>query len=213
MKIIGVSGFARSGKDLFTKIAQNILSDQGIKSEKYALAFELKSDLKNLIKEKVGIDVFTENTSEKNIIRPLLVAYGDVMRKTSEGKYWTQKIEKRISNSKADVVFITDIRYDFYPEDECTWLQIKMSGKLIHITKFKHGPVPQGNRFSKNKIVKIYDAAPNDHELINNPKVKSKADYAFEWEDYSDRLNGGLLEDNLYIKEKVTEALKKINVI
>jgi len=124
MKIIGVSGFARSGKDLFAKVAQNVLEKRGLKVEKYALAYELKNDLKDLIKTKVGIDVFTENTEEKNIIRPLLVAYGDVMRKVSEGKYWTGKIEQKIKQSNADVIFITDIRYDVYPEDECTVIKL-----------------------------------------------------------------------------------------
>ncbi len=213
MIIIGISGYARSGKDLFTSVAQKVLKEHRIKSEKFALAYELKNDLKSLIKTKIGIDVFTDDTQSKSIIRPLLVAYGDVMRKTSEGKYWTTKVGQRIDKSKADVVFITDIRYDVYPEDECTWLNRKMSGKLIHITKFKQSTVPQGKRFSKNKIVKIYDAAPNDHELLNNPKVKSKANYAFEWEDYSDKLNDTSLEDHPYIIEKVIEALKAINVI
>ena len=213
MTIIGISGYARSGKDLFTSVAQKVLKEHGLKSEKFALAYELKNDLKSLIKDKTGIDVFTEKTEEKNIIRPLLVAYGDVMRKTSEGTYWTNKVAQRIIKSKADIVFITDIRYDVYPEDECTWLRNKMNGKLVHITKFKRGTVPQAKRFSKDKIVKIYDAAPNDHELLNNPKVKAKANYAFEWEDYSDKLNGTSLEDSPYIREKVIESLKAINVI
>jgi len=213
MKVIGVSGFARSGKDLFTTVAQKLLTEQGLKTEKYALAYELKNDLKDLIKSKVGIDVFTENTNEKNIIRPLLVAYGDVMRKVSEGRYWTGKIEEKIKQSTADVVFITDIRYDVYPQDECTWLQQKQSGKLVHITKYKQEPVPSGRRFSKNKIVKIYNSAPNDHEMINDPKVKAKADCAFEWEDCSDKLNGCILEEYPYIRENVLNALKAINAI
>lgn len=213
MTIIGISGYARSGKDLFTTVAQTVLKEHELKSEKFALAYELKNDLKFLIKDKVGLDVFTDDTKEKSIIRPLLVSYGDVMRKISEGKYWTNKVGQRIEKSKSDVVFITDIRYDVYPEDECTWLRHKMAGKLIHITKFKQGTVPQGKRFSKNKIVKIYDGAPNDHELLNNPKVKAKADYAFEWEDYSEQLNGSSLEDHPYIREKVITALKSINVI
>ncbi len=213
MTIIGISGYARSGKDLFTTVAQTVLKEHELKSEKFALAYELKNDLKFLIKDKVGLDVFTDDTKEKSIIRPLLVSYGDVMRKISEGKYWTNKVGQRIEKSKSDVVFITDIRYDVYPEDECTWLRHKMAGKLIHITKFKQGTVPQGKRFSKNKIVKIYDDAPNDHELLNNPKVKAKADYAFEWEDYSEQLNGSSLEDHPYIREKVITALKSINVI
>lgn len=71
MKLIGISGLARSGKDLFTTVAQNVLKEHGLKTERYALAYELKSDLKDLIQKKTGIDVFTENTEEKNIIRQI----------------------------------------------------------------------------------------------------------------------------------------------
>jgi hypothetical protein len=213
VKIIGISGFARSGKDLFTTVAQSVLKEHGLKTERYALAYELKNDLKDLIKTKVGIDVFTENTEEKNIIRPLLVAYGDVMRKTSEGKYWTQKVEQRIGKSKADVVFITDIRYDFYSEDECTWLQRKMSGKLIHLTKYKLSTMPSGRRFSKNKITKIYDSAPNEHESLNNPKVLKRADIAVEWQDYSDTMDVKEIDKHPIINDIVLNTLKKLNVV
>ena len=212
MKLIGISGLARSGKDLFTTVAIDVLKEHGIKSEKYALAYELKSDLKDLIHKKTGIDVFTENTEEKNIIRPLLVAYGDVMRKISGGKYWTQKIEQSIGKSKADVVFITDIRYDHYPEDECTWLKFKQSGKLIHVTKYQFGPLPQGKRFSKNKITKIYQSAPNEHELVNDPKVKKRADIAIEWEDVSLK-NEGDITKNSQIRKIVTDTLTQIGVL
>ncbi len=213
MKIIGISGLARSGKDLFTTVAQKILTDKGFKTERYALAYELKSDIKDLIFKQTKIDVFTEKTEEKNIIRPMLVAYGDVMRKVSEGKYWTTKVENKMSTSKADFVFITDIRYDVYPEDECYWLQRKMGGKLIHITKYQMSEAPSKRRISTAKPVKIYEAAPNEHELFNNPKVKAKADYAFEWEDYKFKLDDVKLEEHPYIVENVTNALKKINVI
>jgi len=204
MKLIGVSGLARSGKDLFTTVAQDILKERGLKTERYALAYELKNDLKQLIHKKTGIDVFTENTEEKTIIRPLLVAYGDVMRKISEGKYWTQKMEQRIGKSKADVVFITDIRYDFYVEDECSWLQYKQCGKLVHITRFKYDT-------SSKRKKKIYDVPPNEHEAINNPKVKDRADYSFEWEDYSNkyRTKESIVECP-YIRENVTKALNSI---
>jgi len=207
MKLIGVSGLARSGKDLFTTVAQDILKEQGLKAERYALAYELKNDLKQLIYKKTGIDVFTENTGEKTIIRPLLVAYGDVMRKISEGKYWTQKMEQRIGKSKADVIFITDIRYDFYVEDECSWLQYKQCGKLVHITRFKYDT-------SSKRKKKIYDVPPNEHEAINNPKVKNRADYSFEWEDYSNKYpTKETIIECPYIRDNVTKVLYDIGVL
>lgn len=213
MKIIGISGFARSGKDLFTTIAQNILQQRGIKTERYALAYELKSDLKELIWEKTHIDVFTEKTEEKVIIRPLLVAYGEVMRKFSEGTYWTDLVEKRIEKSTADIVFVTDIRHDVFQKDECWWLQNKMNGALIHITKYTVQPTPPNTRVSTQKLTKVYDSAPNDQELLNDPKVKARADYKLEWEDYSKTLNGHTLYTHPSINQHVTDALAKINVI
>lgn len=215
MNIIGISGLARSGKDLFTSVAIDILkTDHNIKSEKFALAYELKLDLYPLVITKMGIDTFTEDTKSKTVIRPLLVAYGDVMRNTSSGKYWTQKMEQRIAKSKADVFFVTDIRYDLYPEDECNWIQRKMAGKIIHITRYQVTAPPPGRRISSKKPTKIYEIAPNEHELFNNPKVKKRADYAFEWEDVSNRCAASEeLIQNKYIRDMVRTALASIGQI
>ena len=214
MKIIGISGLARSGKDLFANVAKKIIeTEKNLKVEKFALAYELKNDLKDLIYEKTGMDVFTEDTREKNIIRPLLVAYGDVMRKLSNGTYWTNKVEQRIKKSNADVAIITDIRYDIYPEDELYWVQRKMNGLLIHITKYEMSEAPSKRRVTTSKPVKIYNAAPNEHEMLNNPKLQAGANYSFEWEDCTKNLNGMSLQSHPYIVEHVNGALKKINVI
>jgi hypothetical protein len=215
MKIIGISGLARSGKDCFATVATKILTEQyKLKVERHALAYELKDDLKDLIKKKTGIDAFTEKTEEKNVIRPLLVAYGDMMRKHTEGRYWTGKMESKIAKSKADVFIITDIRYDFYPEDECSWLRNKMVGKLVHVTRYKMGPAPSKRRITTSKPVKIYDAPPNDHELLNNPKCKAKADYAFEWQDVSEEFpTMDDLKNSVYINDTVKTALESIGIL
>jgi len=215
MMVIGVSGLARSGKDLFTTVAQDILeTEYNFTTDRCALAFELKRDLDDLISGKTGIDVFTEDTGEKNIIRPLLVAYGDVMRKVSEGKYWTNKLNDRIKSSSADIFFVTDIRHDFYPEDEAMWIKKVKSGKLVHITRYKMGPAPSKRHITTSTPVKIYDAPPNDHERFHDPKVKKAADFAFEWEDVSEKCNSSeeLLKSS-YIRDHVLNVLKEFNVI
>lgn len=215
MKIIGISGLARSGKDLFATVAQDILENEyDLKTDRHALAFELKKDLDDLISLKTGIDVFTNDTKEKNIIRPLLVSYGDMMRKVSDGKYWTDKMNDRIVESDADVFFVTDIRYDFYPEDEVKWIKRKPFGKLIHITRYKMNPAPSTRHITTSKPLKIYDNPPNEHEMLNNPKLKRNADYSFEWEDMSDTYNSvDELVTSDYIREKVIHTLKSIKVL
>lgn len=177
MKVIGISGLARSGKDTFTSISEYILREQyGLKTKRFALASELKKDLEQLIWEKTTINVFTDDSNKKRIIRPLLVAYGDVMRAVTEGTYWTDAVENELKKTNVDVAFITDIRYDEYPKDELYWLKHKMNGKLIHIRKW---------HFDTNHHEKTYDLPPNDHEAKNDPKLQRKSDYCFEWEDYS----------------------------
>lgn len=211
MKVIGISGLARSGKDLFAKVAKTILESKNLVVEKHALAYELKNDLRSLLQEKLGVDSFTEITEEKNLIRPILVAYADALRKKTEGKYFTTKLQSKIAQSNADVVLVTDIRYDKYTEDECYWVQKVMNGKIVHITKYKMSPAPSTRRISTSKPVKIYNQPPNDHEMLNDPWVKKKSDYAFEWEDRISITTK--LEDDVYIIDKVSEALKNINVI
>lgn len=98
------------------------------------------------------------------------------MRTVTEGTYWTNAVEQQLKRNDVDVAFVTDIRYDEYPKDELYWLKHKMNGKLIHIRKW---------HFDKNYNEKTYDTPPNEHEARNDPKMRSKSDYCFEWEDYS----------------------------
>ena len=78
---IGISGVARSGKNLFCDISKKIISEKyGLTCSSYALAFSLKNDCKEFVKDKLGLDVFTEETEEKKIFREMLVWYGDVKR-------------------------------------------------------------------------------------------------------------------------------------
>ena len=69
--IIGVCGHARSGKDTFCEHAKSILSKKKIGAARAAFADELKKDLDDLCRHKIGISAFTQDSKEKDIIRPL----------------------------------------------------------------------------------------------------------------------------------------------
>jgi len=94
--IIGIAGYARTGKDTFGSILIKELNEIGLSAKKLSLAFELKSDLDNFLQQKFGISAFTEDPKEKNFIRPLLICYGtDLMRK-KDPEYWIKKIQKTV---------------------------------------------------------------------------------------------------------------------
>ena len=163
-KYIGVTGLARTGKNLFCDIATKQLREKyNLRARTYAIAYELKKDCAVFVSDKLGLDVFTENTADKTIFRDLLVWYGATKRKQSRGTYWTNLLEKRIKNElevehcllgePLDVVLVSDIRFAEYENDEVQWIKQHLNGKLVHISKFNYS--------SPDKNQKVYVTPPN----------------------------------------------------
>ena len=166
-KYIGVSGVARSGKNLFCDIAIKQLSQKGVTAKQYALAYYLKKDCEEFIRTKLGLDVFTEKTEDKTIFREMLVWYGGVKRKQTEGTYWTSMLQKDMESDNNEVIFVSDIRYDQYPKDEVYWIKEVLGGKLVHVSKYTYNDWDE----------RVFTEPPNEHEKINDPLVKLKSDY------------------------------------
>jgi len=209
---IGVSGFARSGKNLFCDIAEKVLKEKfNLSSKTYALAYLLKKDCEPFIQEKLGLNAFSENTEDKNLFREMLVWYGGVKRKQTQGRYWIEMLQKDIETSEADINIITDIRYSVYDKDEVYWIKNEMNGTLIHLSKYSFLGV-KTNRFQQPQQKKVYVEAANDQEMINDPIVKRNSDIQIEWEDASSRTHDMYslaLKDQILTKT-VDDVLSKI---
>ena len=167
--MIGISGIAGSGKDLFCKF---LLKE--IKGSRIALADPLKEETRGFILQKYGIDILSCSLEEKNKVRDLLVFYGGIKRYESKGTYWTDKAQKKADNCK-HVPIVTDRRYAEYQNDEIHWLKAKNKGTLIHLRKYceveTFGP----------QVKRVYFDPPNEDEKRNDPKIRDKADYCIEW--------------------------------
>ena len=209
---IGVSGFARSGKNLFCDIAEKILKEKfNLSSKTYALAYLLKKDCEPFIQEKLGLSAFSEKTEDKNLFREMLVWYGGVKRKQTEGRYWTGLLHEELKKDTNDVNFISDIRYVEYSGDEIFWLKKELGGKLVHISKYTYGFPTDGRHYRVNDLSKkIYTEAPNQHEAINDPKIRFLADYKVEWEQITTNGNKQELVNNVVLNTIVEDCLKTI---
>ena len=155
IKVLGICGFARSGKDSFADFLCKLFPCE---FKKTSLAYELKRDLNPFLLSKLGISAFTEKPKEKEIIRPLLITWGtDVIRNKFSKSYWIDKIKKKIvENSKSNfITIIPDVRF----VNEIEW--IKMNGESIYIERDDCFPVG----------------------LIENEtaKLKGMADHVFKW--------------------------------
>ena len=123
--------------------------------------------------EKFKIDLSKCSNEEKELIRPLMVAYGKCRRSQTEGKYWTSLLSEKIKEfDNEDIIpIITDVRYIEYKEDEYTWIK-NYNGILIHISR----KLDSGNLVPPANI----------EEKSNDNKLKAVADFSVCWETCQD---------------------------
>lgn len=165
MKRIFLAGIATCGKDEFAKQAIKFFASKDLKAKRFALADNLKHEINPFIYENFGVDIFNCAPAEKEIVRPIMVAYGCAKRKISNGRYWLDFVENELQyeeeNTDTDIAIITDVRFAEYEYDEAFWAC--QTGNLIHITRI----LPSGE---------ILQPA-NEVERVNDPKVYTFAKY------------------------------------
>lgn len=181
MKLIGISGLARSGKDSFYEKCIPFLEEKGFKYKRFAFADALKEECDPFLKDNVGISAFTENNKEKEIIRPLLVVYGTHIRRKMNKNCWIEKIEPKVKDSISEKTFsfITDVRFD----NEIEWVH-SLGGDTIHITRKGISP-------------------PNQDEKENDPILRNKSKFLVEWGDFQE-------EKLEYINKTVSSIMNSI---
>ena len=184
-KIVGVSGLANSGKDLFYELCSEELKKKNAITCRIGLADELKKECKKALKSMYDIDPTSCTREEKNEIRNHLVFHGLFRRVESKGKYWTSKADNKIKSLKRNctinnvinpVCFVTDIRYKEYDQDETHWIQKKHKGILVHLRKTV-GTIVNCD----GTIDVMYEKPVNKHEKENDPKLREIADVCIEW--------------------------------
>lgn len=157
--MIGISGHARSGKDTFGESLVKNLAQIGIKAKTYALATQLKIDIDFLTKGDFGISAFTKDDSEKKIIRPLLVGYGESWRKANPD-HWIEVLDSNLE--PRTLTIITDVRY----ENEANYV-LENEGYLLNL---------------KRTLLDGTTIGPaNSEEELNAPKVLAKANFDLCW--------------------------------
>lgn len=203
MIIIGVTGFARTGKDLYCNIAKNILAMNGLNAQRFAFADELKKEVEPFLREICGVDVWTNDTEVKTDIRDFLVWYGTTFWRKREPLRWVNRVEESIRNNKyIDVALISDTRYP----NEGHWVHAN-EGWLVHLSKYSKVSPDGGRTWDR-----VYQKAPNSEEEKNDPIVKKMSDFQIVWEDMINsgevKINMSDLVNNMYLREKVFKSLQ-----
>lgn len=157
--IIGLTGFARAGKDE----AARGLADY----KRIAFADELKFELNWTVKTLYNINTLNMSPEEKTLVRPMLVAHGAIRRAQNED-YWINKLAAAtdcVGLSDAGHKFVlTDVRYP----NEAAWVR-DHGGKVVLITR--HG-VDAANSEERESIGTIIDKHWYNGVVCNNGTVE-----------------------------------------
>jgi hypothetical protein len=180
---IGIAGAARAGKDTLCRALIRQLKEHKMDAVRKSIAGDaVKTDLKHLLLEKFNLNSFTENSEQKEFMRPLLVEYGKMQRNKTQGRYFVDGFVP-----ETDVVnILPDIRYVEYPEDEVYWLKNEVKGLLIFI-----------------KRQNIEDA--NDTEKVNNRIISNMADYILNWRSLDENNPQDLLQIDIHAKRIIDD--------
>lgn len=107
--ILLISGNATSGKDTFFTGLKLIFGDS---VKRFAFADALKIDTSPLAHRIFNKTISSLSKDEKELFRPLLVDYGNIMRKVNP-LYWIEQVDNEIKKEDSlDYAIITDCRYE-----------------------------------------------------------------------------------------------------
>jgi len=207
MFVVGVSGVARSGKNLFCDMVIKELANQGYTSKQFALADALKRDCEHFLRTQCNLDVYSDNTQQKTLFREFLVWYGDLRRKQTNGRHWIETMDDTISQYTGDVALISDVRYAHYTNDELTWVTHEHEGLLVHLRRYEKSSsaVIEADGTIKFDYVK----PPNEHERINDPKLREGAHFQLDWPTVENPFDN--LEIRAMVEDVTTEIIELVN--
>ena len=207
MFLVGVSGVARSGKNLFCDMVIDELAKQGYIGKQFALADALKRDCEGFLRDKCDLDVYSDDTQLKSLFREYLVWYGDLRRKQTNGRHWIEAMDTELAESDCDVALVSDVRYAHYQNDELGWVLFEHEGLLIHLRRWLTPEISMINLHSMED--RIYIEAPNEHERVNDPRLHEGAHLRIDWPTVDDPLDN--LETRSIVDEVTTEIIELVN--
>jgi len=165
---IALSGVVGCGKNTVSSIITKLLGRLDLPYKELAIADNLKKELIPSSKELYGIDPSNCSRREKDLIRPFLVAHGEIKRNLSEGRHWVNQVNSKLDAEKINI--ITDVRFNKYEKDEVYWVKNEINGVLIHVSLYN---------IKNNQRVFLPPA--NETEFKNDLLVKKEADFILNW--------------------------------
>ena len=183
-----ISGAARSGKDSLCQVFIEKFKRAGILAKRYAFADELKNQINPLTLLNLGINAFTETQKEKELVRPLMIVWGQICRNV-DIDFWPKIVAQKIKDDPVPhIAILADCRYpneaDFFEEST-----------LVHISRI-------------DKDGKLFPPYGMDEEKYN-PILEAATKNKFVWKNFDSfdkdsYYNGSLFFDKTFSEDQIT---------
>jgi hypothetical protein len=168
--IIGLSGFARVGKDEMCRICLAHAKAFGFEvSYRHSFADALKKECQLFLDMTFpGKYDVINNTADKVFWRDLLVTWGERCR-AIDPDYWIKRLlenptgAKLLSDDPKTLHVITDARYP----NEAAWIKDDLGGQVVRLSRTGFGPA---NSVEEKSIKEIDDQWLYDHHVLNSYK-------------------------------------------
>ena len=174
--IVMVCGYAQAGKDTFANGLVACLIDRGQMVSRFKFANSLRIALQRAFKTLgLDIDVWTEEPTLKELLRPVMVAFGIRCRAEDEAVFARStlvSVEETL-NGPINVAIITDLRYA--NEYELARVLARRNGWQLHrvvVAKTGSGPANAEEADSMGKLMLhgdgdfVVEASQGDTESI-----------------------------------------------
>lgn len=107
--LIGIAGFGRVGKDCAGDLIRNAV-DPATDVKVFKFAELVRKECEPQCRE-LGIDPWTEDPAEKELVRPFFIETG-AGRREADPRYWITALEKALDADKTPgIKLVTDVRY------------------------------------------------------------------------------------------------------
>jgi len=159
IKYLLITAPKRHGKNTFFDLLNEMYPGQ---FRAYAYADQLKSDLAPLVQDQFKVDIFAMEGLQKELIRPLLISYGEIWRER-DALHWVKIVDQKIKKDSAAKDFCavtTDNRYF----NEIQYFKEKFPKQCVVVSiRLINGP------------------EPSQAELKSLPLIEPLIDCRIEW--------------------------------
>lgn len=171
-KVLAISGPVGVGKNNLALSLKPLIENEGFTYIELPIAYQLKKELENSIREKYGVSSFSEERSDKKLFRHDLIDHAEGKR-SQDSTYWIRKwyeeFLKRTQYIEHPCVVIPDLRHALEKSNDLHFVHESVKGFSIYMEQL--------DPYTGDRCVLPFREA----EEANDEALKNQSFFVYRW--------------------------------